>query len=465
MAREFQLPDPGEGIQEAEVVEILVSAGDRVEESDVLLNVETDKAVVEVPAPFTGTVEDLRVEVGDTVQVGETVLTWTPEDGETEEAGEEAEAGAPDEKPEDEGEEEPPEAKEPRTKEDEEEPEEDEEDEEEPEEDEDRRPSPSSDTPVPASPATRRLAREQGVDLAQVEGSGEGGRVTRDDVEAAAGEAEEPGERQEEEEEEAAPAEEKEPKEEEKPEGEAPATEEEGERVPLRSVRRTIARRMAESWRTIPHVTHIDHADITELEAFRQEQAPAVEEEGGKLSLSVFLLKAAVAALKDFPRFNARLDEEKEEIILLERYHLGMAVDTDRGLLVPVIRDVDRKGLTDLSREITELAERARNAKLTRGELRGGTFTLTNPGPMGGDAFTPIINPPQVAILGAARASHRPVATAAPGSRGDGEVRTRLILPLCVAFDHRVNDGADAARFTSRLVEVLEDPDDLIRNL
>lgn len=479
MSREFQLPDPGEGIQEAEIVEVLVAAGDAVEESDVLLNVETDKAVVEVPAPFTGTVEEIRVAVGDRVEVGETVLTWTP-DGEEEADDKEAddreatgekgaEATAADTETADEdadtetaegdagGEEEA--AEEEAT-------------------DSESRESTSPDTPVPASPSTRRRARELGVALDAVEGSGPEGRVTRADVEAAAEEGAEPA-KEEDAEAEAAPekeeggaeaeaaAEDEELEAERTAEpAEAPGAIPERERIPLRSVRRTIARRMAESWRTIPHVTHFDHADITVLESFRRKHANAVEEEGGKLTLSVFLLKAAVAALREFPRFNARLDEEAEEVVLLDRYHVGVAVDTERGLLVPVVRDVDRKSLSGLARELGQLAEGAREQSLSREQLSGGTFTFTNPGPIGGDRFTPIINPPQVAILGAGQASYQAVVSGPPEDADQApRVEARLILPLSLSFDHRVNDGADAARFVRRIVEVLEDPADLVRHL
>jgi pyruvate dehydrogenase E2 component (dihydrolipoamide acetyltransferase) len=231
-------------------------------------------------------------------------------------------------------------------------------------------------------------------------------------------------------------------------------------REPLRSVRRTTARRMADAWRRIPHVTHVDHADVTDLEAFRREHAEALEDVD--LTLSVFLLKALVAALKEFPRFNARLDEVEEEIVLLDYHHLGVAVDSERGLLVPVVRDVDKKSLAELAAELGELVEAVRDRRVTREQMRGGSFTLTNPGPLGGDLLTPIINPPQVAILGTGRARLRPAVV--EGEDGP-RLEPRRILPLCLSFDHRVNDGADAARFCARLVEILEDPDVFVRHL
>lgn len=465
MAHTFELPDPGEGIHEAEVVELHVSEGDQVQESDVLLEVETDKAVVEIPAPFTGRIQEVLVTVGDDVQVGDGVLTWEAE------GSEEPEAEPADEEPTDEA---------------------------------GAAREPSDDRPVPAAPATRRLARELEVDLRQVEGSGPEGRVTREDVRAAAGEGGEEAEtapdeapreeRPEPAEEESAGAEEAAAAEaEEAPEAESeeelaagseaeePARPEERpagavsapspdygdpeewgpvERRSLRSVRRTTARRMADAWRRIPHVTHVDHADITELEELRAEHAAAMED--GDLTLTVFLLKALVAVLKEFPRFNARLDEDQEEIVLLDYHHLGVAVDTDRGLLVPVVRDVDGKSLAELAAELEGLVEATRSREVTRDQMRGGTFTLTNPGPLGGDVLTPIINPPQVAILGAGRATLRPVVR--EGADGH-EIQPRLILPVCLSFDHRVNDGADAARFCARLVEILEDPDAFVRHL
>jgi pyruvate dehydrogenase E2 component (dihydrolipoamide acetyltransferase) len=553
MARTFQLPDPGEGIHEAEIVEVRVASGDRVEESDVLLEVETDKAVVEIPSPFTGRVEEVLVSAGDEVRVGDDVLRWEPEESEPsgrDEAPAEEGAQAEDVSGEDQGDGDAADAEEDRgdrggeaeaperreTAEDgdastkdpaegdasEEEPADDDASGEE-RADDDTRPDPSGDgdgaeRPVAAAPATRRLARELGVELTRVEGSGPEGRVTREDVQAAADEGEEtedapaPGEADEEAGEEEAAAEEPgaredaepEAPEEGAPEEEAPAAGEEGReaaggelaagreaeeparpeerpagavsaprpdygdpeswgpvrREPLRSVRRTTARRMADAWRRIPHVTHVDHADVTDLEGFRREHAEALED--ADLTVTVFLLKALVAALKEFPRFNARLDEDEEEIVLLDYHHLGVAVDSERGLLVPVVRDVDKKSLVELAGELGELVEAVRDRRVTRDQMRGGSFTLTNPGPLGGDLLTPIVNPPQVAILGAGRAALRPAVV--EGEDGP-RLKPRRILPLCLSFDHRVNDGADAARFCARLVEILEDPDVFVRHL
>jgi pyruvate dehydrogenase E2 component (dihydrolipoamide acetyltransferase) len=217
---------------------------------------------------------------------------------------------------------------------------------------------------------------------------------------------------------------------------------------------------MALSWSQVPHVVHQDEVDITELEEFRQKHKPAIEEAGGKLTPTVFAMKAAVVALKKHPRFNASLDPETEEIILKNYYHIGVAMDTDRGLLVPVIRDVDQKSIRQLSIELYELAQRTRAGEATLDELQGGTFSLTNIGILGGTAFSPIINFPEVAILGMARAKWQPVVQ--ENEQGELETKNRLMLPLMLAFDHRVVDGADAARFMNVVKEALQAPDNML---
>jgi pyruvate dehydrogenase E2 component (dihydrolipoamide acetyltransferase) len=227
------------------------------------------------------------------------------------------------------------------------------------------------------------------------------------------------------------------------------------ERIELRGVRRATAQRMALAWSQVPHVTHEDVADITELEQFRRSQSEEMASRGAKLTLTTLVVKAVVAALKEFPRFNASLDPEAGEIVLKRYYHVGVAVATDRGLLVPVIRDADRKTVIELATELKELAERARDGDLELEEMRGGTFSITNPGGIGGTRFTPIVNFPQVAILGCGRARLEPVAE---GEIGSAQVSHRFRLPLCLGFDHRVNDGADAARFVNFIRELLGDP-------
>ncbi|HSJ52136.1 MAG TPA: 2-oxo acid dehydrogenase subunit E2, partial [Anaerolineae bacterium] len=231
------------------------------------------------------------------------------------------------------------------------------------------------------------------------------------------------------------------------------------ERVPLRSVRRATAKHMALAWSQIAHVSHQDVADVTELEALRNKYKGELAEQGGSLSLTVFVLKAAIAALKAHPRFNASLDTDSEEIVLKRYYNIGIAVDTERGLLVPVIRDVDRKSIAELAVELKALVQRTREGTVELEEMQGGTFTITNPGPLGGTAFAPIVNYPEVAILGMAKATWQPVVQ---GEGAQARIVPRLMLPLILAFDHRVVDGADAARFVTMIIELLEAPDRLL---
>ncbi len=434
MARTFELPDLGEGIHEGEIIDVLVSVGDEVEEGDDILVVETDKASVEIPSPYSGEITGIEVEPGDLVHVGDTIMRFS--NGE-EEPGEEEEAEEPER-----GKVEEAQAREERAP--------------EPQEREERR------GPVPAAPSTRRLARELDVDLRDVPPSGPGGRVTSEDVRAYA-------EGLEEEEAPAPPEEVPERVALELPEvvphgrmPELPDFERWGdvERMPLRSVRRATAKQMALSWSQIPHVNHQDKADITELEMFRRRHKERIEERGGKLTPTVFAMKAVVAALKQHPRFNASLDPGTEEIVLKQYYNIGIAVDTDRGLVVPVIRDVDRKSITELSIELNEIAARTRANEVSLEELQGGTFTITNIGILGGTAFFPIINFPEVAILGMARARWESVTE--PGEEGAFESEPRYMLPLMLAFDHRVADGADAARFMNVLKEALETPEQML---
>ncbi len=439
MPSEFKLPDLGEGIHEAEIVEVLVSVGDSVEDGQSILILETDKATTEVPSPVTGVVKEIRVQPGDVVQVGDVLMVF-------EEAGEGKAAVGPApavaekpareaRKPAEPGEREP--APEPAAT---------------------KTPTeakPAAKGPVPAAPSTRRLARELGVDLHRVTPSGAGGRVTDDDVRAFAGQAEQPAAAAEKRPAEPAPG---------KPAAaEAPSLPDfsqwgEVERMPLRSIRRATAKRMALAWSQIPHVTHEDVADVTALEAFRHKHKEAIADKGGTLSMTVLVLKAVVAGLKAHPRFNASLDTEAEEIILKHYYHLGVAVDTDRGLIVPTIKDVDRKSIIELAIELNQLTERIRNGDVNREDTVGGTFTITNVGSLGGTGLAPIINYPQVAILGMAQARLQPVVQ---GDEDRFQIVPRRMLPLVVGFDHRVVDGADAARFLNVVIEALESPDKL----
>src|SRR6266480_907902 len=313
-----------------------------------------------------------------------------------------------------------------------------------------------------ATPATRRLARELGVDLQIVRGTGSGGRVTDDDVRSAAAGGRPPAS--------ARPGAERVAPEQPAvakplaPVGvEPPALprfEQWGpvERQPLSHLRRTIAERMALSATLIPHVTHFDRADITELDAIIRRNVEPARERGVTLTLTSFLLKAAALALHEHPQFNASLDPAAGELVLKRYYHLGVAVATDRGLIVPVIRDVDGKPLLELQRELAALAQRVRDGKATLEDLRGGTFTITNIGALGGTGAIPIINYPEVAILGVARGREEAVVR-------DGQIVARLLLPISLTFDHRVADGADGARFASAIVRMLEQPDSLLLGL
>jgi pyruvate dehydrogenase E2 component (dihydrolipoamide acetyltransferase) len=423
MSRAFRLPDLGEGLTEAEIKAVLVREGDVIREDSPLLEVETDKAQVEIPSPLGGRVETIHVRPGQTVMVGAVLITFADStDGDGRERGPTpsipATSGSAPSGP---------------------------------------TPVPSTATgPVAATPATRRLARELGVDLRAVRGSGPGGRVGDDDVRAAAGTlpaaaATPPA---------PTPAEARpltavgvEPP-------PLPRFEQWGpvERQPLSHLRRTIAERMALSARLIPHVTHFDRADITELDAVIRRNLEAAGARGVTLTLTSFLLKACALALRAHPTFNASLDPAAGVLVLKRYYHLGIAVATDRGLIVPVLRDVDTKPVLAVARELAALALRVRQGKAALDELRGGTFTVTNLGALGGTGAIPIINYPEVAILGVARAREDAVVR-------DGQIVPRLMLPLTLTFDHRVADGADGARFAADIVRLLERPDQLLLEL
>lgn len=439
MTREFRFPDLGEGVHEGEIVAVLVAVGDTVQEDEPILEIETDKAAVEITSPFAGIVAGIRVEPGDLVNVGDILITF---DGEVESVGS------------------PPETAqvsregvlaEPLA---------------EPDKQVVQEPEPEQlSGRIPASPATRRLARELGVDLYGVTGSGAGGRVTSDDVRGyAQNEARGAGD--------LSLPEDRPPRQEPStrtsvslgPSMPAPELPDFGrwgpvERLPLRSVRRATARHMAVAWSQIPHVSHQDLANITELEALRQKHKDEIAEQGGSLTMTVLVIKATVAALKAHPRFNSSLDSEGGEIILKKYYNIGVAVDTERGLLVPVVRDVDCKSIPELAIELRELVMRTREGKASIEDLQGGTFTITNPGPLGGTGFAAIVNYPEVAILGMARAGWQPVVR---GEGKDAAIVSRFMLPLALSFDHRVADGADAARFVNTIIESLQDPGKLL---
>lgn len=469
MAVEFKLPDLGEGIHEAEIIAVKVKEGETVKEDQPILEVETDKAVVEIPCPVAGIVEKINVKAGDSVKVGNVMMSFTTD-------GAKAPAKVEEKK----------EVKE-----------------------EKKQPvgvgssagasaralndtsighGRTGDGPVPAAPAVRRLARELGVDLKQIPGSGPAGRVLNEDVRSyAAGKLEghfqsgqqvagkdsaspscAPGSTSSTSSSSCAPA----PSLKDKygdskgerkpleitgggnlPPADLPDFTKYGsvERVPLKSIRRKIAENMTISWSRIPHVTHFDEADVTSFEPIRVKHDPKVNEHGGRLTLTVLTLKAVVSGLKKYPQFNASLDEKNGEIVFKNFFNIGIAVATDRGLIVPVIKDVDKKSIIELSKELKDIAEKTRSGKIELDRLQGGTFTITNIGAIGGTSMSPMINYPECAILGMARAAEKPVVRS-------GKIEIGTIMPLALSFDHRIADGAEAAYFVRHIIERLEDP-------
>ncbi|MGD8441648.1 MAG: 2-oxo acid dehydrogenase subunit E2 [Holophagae bacterium] len=459
----INLPELGEGVDSVDVVAVLVSVGDRIEKDQPLIEVETEKASVEVPSTAAGTVAEVHVSEGDTL--GENAPLVTLDEGEA--SGAESEPA-----PEPEDDEQPgdrPSAEAASSG----QPEEDAGPAEEPssggaeeqrgggaEEHEDRGAAarrteaaderlaprtPADDaTPrkdlavIPAAPTVRRFAREVGVDLTTVKGSGPGGRISIDDVKAHANRllSERPSQA-------GVPL----------AAAELPDLSRFGpvRREPMTKVRRLTAENLSRAWLTAPQVTNHESADITDLEAFRQAYKGRVEQAGGKLTMTAILVKIVASTLKRHPTLNAAVDMANHEIVYRDSIHIGVAVDTERGLLVPVIRDADRKDLTELGVELDDLARRARDKKLTPDEMQGGTFSISNLGGIGGTGFSPIVNWPEVAILGVSRGRTEP--------RWDGSsFRPRLMLPLSLSYDHRLVDGADAAHFLARLKDALEQP-------
>lgn len=450
MSTEVKLPEVGENITAGDVVKVLVSVGDSVDLDQPLLELETDKASFEIPSPVAGTVKLIKVEEGTQAQVGAVIMlvdedgavaTDSPAPDREEVKGEEVKNTVTQDVVEAVTEQESVEAaptaepsSTPVT-------------EREPRDDGNVQavtppaPGPEKGIPVPAAPSVRMLARELGVDITQVQGTGPGGRISDADVKkhtkmiiTSGGGAAASG----------VPGMVRRPA--------LPDFSVFGdiEREPMSKVRRRTAEQMELSW-SIPVVTQQDKADVTHLEELRKSWAKRAEKAGTKLTLTAIALKVAAAALKKFPQFNASIDMQSSEIIYKKYYHLGVAVDTDRGLLVPVIRDVDKKNIFEISRELQELAEKARVKKIMPDEMQGASFTITNLGGIGGTAFTPIVNSPEVAILGMSRGAIEPVWK-------DGEFHPRMMLPLSLTYDHRIIDGADAARFLRWIAEAFEEP-------
>ena len=443
---EFKLPELGENITQGDLVRLMIAPGAKVSEGQPVMELETDKAVVEVPSSVSGEVKEVKVKEGEKIKVGQVIFTLeggasAPLPARSRNApvehvsgqhgarlafqaairaeGKTEEQALPPDQP--------------------------------------QVAAPvfsmpvqlgkvagtENRQPVPAAPHVRRLAREIGVDIYDVKGTGPGGRVSEDNVKmyakallaAAATTAQAP------------------PRAGHFAQPQLPDFAKWGkvERVSMRGVRRKTAEHLAESWNTIPHVTQHDRADITELEQLRARFAPKAAEAGGKMTVTAIALKVCSAALKVFPQFNASIDIEKEEIVYKQYINIGVAADTDRGLLVPVIRDVDKKNIVELAVELSQLSKKARDKKLTPADMDGGTFTITNLGGIGGIGFTPIVNHPEVAILGLSRSRMEPEWI-------NGKFEPRLILPLSLSYDHRLIDGADAARFLRWIAEAFEQP-------
>ena len=425
------VPDIGD-FKDVEVIEVLVKAGDKITKEQSLITVESDKASMEIPSPEAGVVKAVKVKVGDKVSQGSMVITLDADgSGASAPVAEAPKKAEPEAKP----------APAPQPS----------------------LPSIPKPDPVPvepreatvalphASPSIRKFARELGVDLARVQGSGPKGRILHEDVQAfvkgaLAG----------------------------KPATAAPQARAgvgldllpwpevdfakfgPVELKPRSRIQKLSAANLHRNWVMIPHVTQTDEADITELEAFRKSNTAETEKRGFKLTMLAFLIKASVTALRQFPQFNASLDKTGENLVIKKYYHIGVAVDTPDGLVVPVVRDADRKGVFDLAHELADISKHAREKKLKPGDMQGGTFSISSLGGIGGGAFTPIINAPEVAILGVSRSYLKPVFSG-KNERGEDIFKARLILPVSLSYDHRVIDGAVAARFTTELAKILAD--------
>ena len=426
MSTEFILPDLGENIDKGDVVGVFISAGDTIAKDQSILEIETDKAVIEVPSSVNGVVAEVLIKAGDSISPGQAIFSYEASDAPAPKSAPSQPESTPKTEPVEStpapsitppAQSVPPKAK-------------------------------ASHSKVAAAPSVRRIAREIGVDIAEIAGSGPAGRVTMQDVKDFSRQKHA----------EAAQL---------KAEAESSVAADAGfverplpdfskwgeiDRQAMSNVRRVTAEHLSYAWHA-PHVTQFDKADITNLEQMRKRYAPKAEAAGGKLTITAILLKFVASALKVFPQFNASIDMGNQEIVFKKYYNIGIAVDTPRGLLVPVINNVDQKSIVELSVALTEMSKRARNRKTTMDELQGGTFSITNLGGIGGTAFTPIINAPEVAILGVSRGRMEPVF-----NKESGHFEPKLLLPLSLSYDHRIIDGADAAKFVRWLVEALENP-------
>jgi len=415
---DVKLPKLGEGADSGVVVNIFIKEGDRIDADQAILELENEKAVASIPSTAAGIVAKIHVKAGDKVSVGQRLIT-VADGGDAAGAAAPAPAERPATRP----------APEPAAAESEPEP------------------DAEAEAEIPvrvaapvASPSLRKVARDLGIDLARVRGSEPGGRIVLADVRAYIARLQKAAEKPKAAA--GAPA---------RPVAEAIDFSKWGpvRKQPMTPLRQVIARRMWENWNAIPHVTQFDDADFTALNELRKKHAAAYQQKGVKLTLTPLVLKALVETLKRHPAFNSSLDEAAQELVLKDYYHIGIAVDTESGLIVPVIRDVDKKSVLDLARELEQLAQKARERKVTADEIKGGTFTISNQGAIGGAHFTPIVNKPEVAILGLGRGAMKPVVR-------DGKIEARLMTPLGLSYDHRVIDGGAAARFIVDLVKALE---------
>ncbi len=441
----MKLPELGENIEGGDVLRVIVKPGDTVKKDQAVLELETDKATIEVPSSLAGVIKEARIKPGEKVKVGQTI--FVVEEGQKAEGGgrtaaveapaKPAEAAKPADAAKPEGTAKPEEEPKPEA----------------PKQEKRKAdvvemkpsrgpaPAPAGDggASIPAAPSARRLARELGVSIQDIQGSGAGGRISMDDVTAyarrllsGAGGG--------------------------RPAAAAAAALPDFsrwgaiERKPMGGVRRTTAHRLTQAWNTVPHVFQQDRADITAVETLRKRLSKKAEAEGkAPVTITAFLMKVLGAALKKFPQANSSVDLQTEEIIFKQYVHIGVAVDTDRGLLVPVIRDVDKKDIGQLADEIAQAAEKARTRKLSLDDMQGGSMSISNLGSLGGGPFTPIVNWPEVAILGVSRARMEPVFA-------DGEFVPRFMMPLTLSYDHRVIDGADGVRLLRWIVEAIEQP-------
>ncbi|MFS0722308.1 dihydrolipoamide acetyltransferase family protein [Paenibacillus sp. 1P07SE] len=433
---EYRFPELGEGLHEGEIVKIHIKPGDKVTDEDIIMDVQNDKAIVEVPCPVEGKVLEVLVKDGQVCHVGDVVAII------------DAEGEVPDQTPASESESAPKEAKEPEPT-------------ELPEAEgsktasadkadgsSDKSESDDADSKalVLATPSVRKYGREKGVELSKVKGTGKNGRITREDIDqfSAGGAAEEK-----------APEAAAESKGASKPQAAAVQGDRPEERVPFKGIRKVIAGAMVKSVYTAPHVTHMDEVDVTALVELRTKGKPLAEKKGVKLTYLPFIVKALVAALREFPIMNSTLDEANQEIVYKKYYNIGIAADTDNGLVVPVVHDADRKSIWMIAADIMDLAGKARDGKLSPSEMKGGTMTISNIGSAGGMFFTPVINFPEVAILGTGRISEKPVVK-------NGEVVVAPVMALSLSYDHRLIDGATAQNCMNYIKQLLADPELLV---